>query len=139
MIKFFRILTPLVFLGIAVGIGKLVLFPQNGVSGASEVGESRFARIMTPAQRVVDEEPQAEATIVPLDQDETLVRVMAYDFDPELPGEEQLLVSRKNAQKDNLLSVTYLANGARLWTVTTPITRPWTVAMDSIDVLGNHA
>jgi hypothetical protein len=98
----------------------------------------RFARIMSPEQQTADDESIA-GTTVPFEQGETLVRVMSYDFDPELPGLEQLLVSRNSAEQDGFLSVTYLVSDLpRVWTIKTPITRPWTVALDIKDLLGNH-
>jgi flagellar motor protein MotB len=119
-------------------MGKFLLFPQNSANVDERPAQARFARILSPEQLIADD-VSIPGTTVPFEQGETLVRVLPHDFDPELPGLEQMLVSQNHAEQNGFLSVTYLViNLPRSWSIKIPITRPWTVALDVKDLLGNH-
>jgi flagellar motor protein MotB len=140
-VRFFRVLTLLVFLLSAVAVWRLSVPARNAELAQSE---QRNTRIITPEKPALEADVSmvSDTILVPLNPGEVLVRVLTQDFDPETPGDEQLLLSR-NAELNGPVSLSYLAyNGhayQRLWTKETGITRPWTAALDTKDLIGDHS
>ncbi|MDR2419450.1 MAG: pallilysin-related adhesin [Treponema sp.] len=141
-VRFFRVLTLLVFLLSAVGIWRLIVAARNAELVQSEQGYTRIITPEKPAIETVGTSMVSDTILVPLNPGEVLVSVLTQDFDPEIPGAEQLLLYR-NAEPNSPLYLSYLAQDAhtyqRLWTKETGITRPWTAALDVKDLIGDHS
>ncbi|MDR2537719.1 MAG: pallilysin-related adhesin [Treponema sp.] len=142
--RFFRVLTLIVFLLSAVGVWRLIVLTRNAEIAQSE-GVERHTRIITPekpALETADANMVSDTILVPLNVGEVLVSVLTQDFDPEIPGDEQLLLYR-NAEPNGSLYLSYLAHNGhayqRLWTKETAVTRPWTAALDTKDLIGDHS
>lgn len=143
--RFFRVLTLLVFLLSAIGVWRLIVSARNVELAQSEGAEQRHTRIIMPekpALETADENMVSDTILVPLNVGEVLVSVLTLDFDPEIPGDEQLLLYR-NTKANGPLYLSYMAQHGdayqRLWTKETAITRPWTAALDTKDLIGDHS
>jgi flagellar motor protein MotB len=145
--RFFKILTPLVFLLSAVCVWRLIVSTQDAESTQYE-GAAQHTWIITP-EKPASETAEAhaagmdpETVLVMLNPGEYMVDVLTHDFDPERPGDEQFLLYR-NAEANGPLYLSYLASDGdayqRLWTRETAVTRPWTAALDAKDLIGDHS
>jgi hypothetical protein len=143
-VRFFRVLTLIVFLLSAVGVWRLIVSARN-IELAQSEGAEQHTRIITPEKPAIETDGAdmvSDTILVPLNAGEVLVSVLTQDLDPEIPGDEQLLLYR-NADSNGPLYLSYLAQHdhayQRLWTKETAITLPWTAALGTKDLIGDHS
>jgi flagellar motor protein MotB len=140
--RFFRVLTLLVFLLSAVVVWRFIVSARNTELVQLEQWHTRIITPEKPALETTDATMVSDTILVPLNVGEVLVSVLTHDFDPDIPGDEQLLLYR-NAESNGSLYLSYLVQNEdmyqRLWTKETAITRPWTATLDTKDLIGDHS
>jgi hypothetical protein len=151
--SFIKILTLIVFTGTALGIGALVLFP-NDFFGPQRGKETKQTRIVIPRE-LLDELRDSDSTAerlayedrvnakVALDDGEILVTLLTEDFDGDMQ-EEQILAYRNLLEIESPIYIAYIrfdeksGGYKRVWNNPTAATRPGTVSLYTQDMIGDR-
>ena len=150
---FFGILTLVIFISSAIGIGALYLFPSNWKANKNRTEPQ--ARIIIPqniSERSDDSDIIAELLAredsmtakVPLAEGEAIVSVLNDNFDGG-PVEKQFVAYRNLQEAESPIYITYIdydeASRAykRLWSAQTAATRPGTISLYTQDLLGDRS
>ena len=149
----FRIVAALVLLFIALGIGALVLFPVPWK--AKKNRDVQQTRIIIPKAlntRVEDADTPAElmareeamAAKLALDEGEVIVSVLNGNFGGN-PMDEQFLAYRNLLEIESPIYLTYIhydeasQSYKRVWNAPTAATRPGTISLYTLDLLGDRS
>jgi hypothetical protein len=150
---FIRIITLIVFIGTALGIGALVLFP-NEFFGPQRGREIKQTRLVIP-QEILDDlrAPDSAAerlayeesikAKVALNDGEIPITLISEDFDGDLQ-EEQILAYRNLLEMESPIYITYVrfdekSRGyKRVWSNPTAATRPGTLSLYTQDMIGDR-
>ena len=150
---FFAILTLVIFISSAIGIGALILFPSSR-SNKKNKAEPQ-ARIIIPHnmrersdESVITAELMAhEESItsrVPLADGEVIISVLNSSFDGG-PVEDQFIAYRNLLELESPIYLTYIGYDVasrtykRLWSGQTAASRPGTVSLYTQDLLGDRS
>jgi hypothetical protein len=150
---FIKILTLIVFTGTALGIGALVLFPNN-FFGSQRGKEAKQTRIIIPRE-LLDELQDADSTAERLayedrvnakvapEDGEILITLLTEDFDGDMQ-EDQILAYRNLLEIESPIYITYVrfdeksGGYKRVWSNPTAATRPGTVSLYTLDMIGDR-
>ncbi|MDR3166409.1 MAG: pallilysin-related adhesin [Treponema sp.] len=151
--NFIKIITFVFFIGTALGIGALVLFP-NDFFLPQKGREIKQTRVIIP-QEVLDDLREAGNTAerlayeesikakVALEDGEILVTLITDDFDGDMQ-DEQILAYRNLSEIESPIYITYVlfdekSRGyKRVWSNPTAATRPGTVSLYTQDLIGDR-
>jgi hypothetical protein len=151
--SFLKVITALVFVLVALGIGVLVVFPS--IWNPKKAVESRQARIIIPqtlipetgteeniAERMAREE---QLTVkAPLGDGEIMVLVLNEDIDGD-HQDEQIVAYRNLLEIESPIYLTYidyddsLRGFRRFWSAPTAATRPGTISLYTQDLVGDRS
>jgi hypothetical protein len=151
--SFIRILTLIVFIGTALGIGALVLFP-NDFFRSQRGKETKQTRIVIPREllgELQDSGGTAERLAyedrvtakVAMDDGEILVTLLTEDFDGDMQ-EEQILAYRNLLEIESPIYISYVhfdeksGGYKRVWDSPAAATRPGTVSLYTQDMIGDR-
>jgi hypothetical protein len=152
MIKgFLKILTALIFIFTALGIGALVLYPPpwNAKKATVEL-KPRLIIPLIPDAETFDSHAERLArednlsVWAPLPDGEVIVSVLTGYFD-EVPVEKQFAAYRNLLEIDSAIYLSYIdfdeesRSYKRLWSAKTLATRPGTVSVYAQDLLGDRS
>ena len=151
--RFFGILTITIFFFSALGIGALILFPSAW--SAKKKKTEPQARIIIPQDihdRFDDSDYGAELLAredsmtarVPLAEGEVIAAVLNGSFD-ESPTESQFVAYRELLEADSPIYLTFIdydeasRSYRRAWSGQTAATRPGTISLYTMDLLGDRS
>jgi len=152
---FFRILIVLIVLFCVLGIGVLFFFPPPwNTQKSREESQPRIVIPRNPGTRANERNNPVEylaamsdETItakVPLEEGEVIITVLNGDFDGS-PFETQFVAYRNLLEIDSPIYITYINYNEnsrgyrRVWSAPTAATRPGTISLDTMDLLGDRS
>ena len=150
---FLGVFTILVFVGVSLGIGALVFFPaQNGVEVSQSQQQARVVVPRVPDFRVNELDLLSEIFVieddltskVPLEDGEIVVAVLTDFFDGG-PVEKQFVAYRNLVEVESPIHLTFIdydmatRSYVRQWNARTVATRPGTVRLQTMDLLGDRS
>jgi len=151
--EFFRIITVVVFVFTALGIGALVIFPVPWNAKKNRVVQpTRIVIPKTLNTRVEDGDSPAEllareeaiSARVALEEGEVIAAVLNGNFSGSLM-EEQFVAYRNLLEMESPIYLTYIVYDEafrgyrRLWSAPTAATRPGTTTLYTLDLLGDRS
>jgi hypothetical protein len=149
--KALKIITALVFIFTALGIGVLVVLP-NDIFYSQNNNSSGQTRIVIPQMTSGNgewgplEQNTYEDTLLPefpLKEGEVLVAVLTQNFDDD-PIDEYIIAYRNLLELEGPISITYIDTDPfsreykRIWSAPTAATRPGTVSLFTMDIIGDQ-
>ncbi|MDR3139334.1 MAG: pallilysin-related adhesin [Treponema sp.] len=151
--NFIKIITAAAFIGTALGIGALVLFPHDFLQPqrGREIKQTRVIIPQALSEELRDGDNMAEQIAyeeslrgkAALDEGEILLTLLAEDFDGDMQ-EEQILAYRNLLEIESPIYVTYVdfdeknQEYKRIWSSPTAATRPGTLSLYAQDLVGDR-
>ncbi|MDR2068495.1 MAG: pallilysin-related adhesin [Spirochaetaceae bacterium] len=149
--KALKIITTLVFIFTALGIGVLVLFPGD-IFHTQDNNRPGQPRVVIPQinSETWDQEWGAPAAYedtllptLPLEEGETAVAVLAQNFDAD-PSDEYIIACRSLLEAEGPIHLIYIdteplsGEYQRIWSTPTAATRPGGISLFAMDILGDQ-
>ncbi|MDR0689342.1 MAG: pallilysin-related adhesin [Spirochaetaceae bacterium] len=151
--KALKIITVLVFIFTALGIGVLVVLP-NDIFYSQNNNRSGQTRIVIPYMSsgtgggdwgVPEQNTYADTLLpdLPLMDGEVLAAVLTQNFDDD-PIDEHIIACRNLLELEGPISITYIDTDPfsgeykRIWSTPTAATRPGTISLFAMDIIGDQ-
>ncbi|MDR2631420.1 MAG: pallilysin-related adhesin [Spirochaetaceae bacterium] len=147
--KALKIITALVFIFTALGIGALVLLPGDifHVQKNSPFAQTRIVipRMNSEISEWDSVETAYEDTLLPkfpLEEGEAVVAVLTQNFDDDLP-DEYIIACRNLSDLGGAIHIIYMdieplsGEYQRIWSIPTVVIRPGAVSLSVMDIIGD--